>query len=333
MLNNLTRPAYALGFFVFAMALIPLNDSFIKLMSDHLSVFQILSMRAFVSILLLLMIPGTIKAVTQLSGTTFIKLVLRGLCLVGAMLMFFLPLAQLGLAEVTAIFFTAPLLISLLSVPILGEKLGIYRIGAVLFGMAGVLVIVRPGSDDFTFAYLMPIASAIAYATFQIVTRYIRNDASLLSMVVVQNLVYFAAGIIGVAAGMALFKTPIDGEIMGFLTRGPAAPFLHEYFFLLVGGFIVLTLSFASANAYSNVEATLIAPFEYVALPMAILWGIVFWGEWPDTQAWIGMSMIMGAGIVVIYRENIKSEETASAAPMRAASVVSVIQNQDDDTK
>jgi len=333
MSHKLKQPAYALGFFVFAMALIPLNDSFIKLMSEHLSVFQILSMRAVVCICILSVIPGAIAAVIGLSGKIFLKLVFRGTCLVGAMLMFFLPLAQLGLAEVTAIFFTAPLLISLLSVPILGERLGIYRIGAVVVGLLGVIVIVRPGTDGFTFAYLMPIASATSYATYQIVTRYIRNEASLLSMVVVQNLVYFAAGIIGIIAGWLLVSEPLDGEIMGFLTRGLTTPYSHEFLFLLVGGFIVLTLSFASANVYSNVEATLIAPFEYVALPMAIFWGIIFWGDWPDIQAWIGISKILAAGIIVIYRENIKSTETASAAPMRAASVSSIIPYEDEEAE
>ena len=330
MLERLRQPAFALGFFVFAMALIPLNDSFIKLMSGHLSIFQILSMRAVVCLSILIVVPGAIYAVTSLKWITFFKLVFRGTCLVGAMLMFFLPLAQLGLAEVTAIFFTAPLLISILSVPILGEKLGIYRIGAVIIGLAGVIVIVRPGSDGFTFAYLMPIAAATSYAAYQIVTRYIRNEATLLSMVVVQNLVYFVAGLIGIMVGQLLINGPVEGEIMGFLTRDLTTPYPEELLFLLVGGFIVLTLSFASANVYSNVEATLIAPFEYVALPMAIFWGIVFWGDWPDLQSWIGITMILAAGIIVIYRENIKSTETASAAPMRAASVASAM-HQDED--
>ena len=159
------------------------------------------------------------------------------------------------------------------------------------------------------------------------------NEASLLSMVVVQNLVYFAAGIIGIIAGWLLVSDTLDGEIMGFLTRGLTTPYSHEFLFLLVGGFIVLTLSFASANVYSNVEATLIAPFEYVALPMAIFWGIIFWGDWPDIQAWIGISMILAAGIIVIYRENIKSTETASAAPMRAASVSSIIPYEDEEAE
>ncbi len=329
MLSVLSQPKFALGFFVFAMALIPLNDALIKLMSDHLSIFQILAMRAIFCLAILIFIPGTISSMIGLSRNTIIKLSIRGLCLVGAMLFFFLPLATLGLAEVTAIFFTAPLLITLLSVPVLGEKLGIYRITAVLIGLAGVLVIVRPGSEGFQLAYIMPILSAISYSAFQLITRYIRNEAPLLAMVAFQNIIYFWVGVFGVVLTIAFAPPNVSGDVMGFLLRGWQTPLAHEYAFLAFGGLIVLTLSFASTNVYSNVEATYVAPFEYVALPTAIVWGILIWGDWPDLQAWIGIAMIIGGGIFMIYRENRRSQEVASAVPMRAA--VTNTENLDDD--
>lgn len=328
-MDALKRPGIAIGFFVFAMALIPLNDSFIKLMSSHLSIFQILAMRAVVCLVILALIPGAIASVQKLKLSSILILIGRGMCLVGAMLFFFLPLATLELAEVTAIFFTAPLLISLLSVPVLGEKLGIYRIIAVLIGMIGVLLIVRPGSEGFQLAYLMPVLSAISYASFQIVTRYIRNEAELLAMVTIQNIVYFSVGIIGLLAILAFGPENPQGEVWGFLLRGLQAPYFQEYFFFLLGGIIVLTLSFASANVYSNVEATYVAPFEYVALPMAVLWGIVFWGDWPDLNAWIGIIFIVSAGILMVYRENLNAQKVASSVPMRSASTNTI--NVEDD--
>ena len=90
-------------------------------------------------------------------------------------------------------------------------------------------------------------------------------------------------------------------------------------FFFAVAGVFVLNLAFCSTNVYSNVEATLVAPFEYIALPMAIFWGIMIWGDWPDLNAWIGISMIIGSGIFLIYRENIKKREIVSSVPMRSA--------------
>lgn len=315
----IARPRIALAFFMFAMAMIPLNDAFIKLMSDHLSIFQILSMRAFFTVALLACMPGAVKELIALSGLTFLKLALRGICLVGAMLFFFLPLSVLSLAEVTAIFFTAPLLISLLSVPILGEKLGIYRITAVLIGLAGVLVIVRPGGDGFKAAYLMPILSAFSYASFQIITRYMRNEAPIISMVFVQNIIYLLAGLVGLFITLQLPTPETSDGVIGFLMRGWVTPYAYEYLFFAVGGVIVLTLSFASTNVYSNVEATYVAPFEYVALPTAVLWGIIIWSDWPDATTWLGTFLILSGGLFMVYRENKLNKTIASQAPMRAS--------------
>ena len=315
----IARPTVAIVLFVIAMALIPLNDSLIKLMSDKMSVFQILGLRAGISLALIMLIPMTLPAVSKLGFATWLKLSVRGFCLVGAMLFFFLPLASLSLAEVSAIFYTAPLLISVLSVPILGERLGIFRISAVIVGLIGVLFIVKPGSDGFQLAYLMPIGSALSYAAFQIITRYIRNEAPVIAMVAVQNIIYFATGMAGILLIYLLQPEVSDNPISGFLLRAWATPGTTELLYLGVAGVFVLNLAFCSTNVYSNVEATLVAPFEYIALPMAIFWGIVIWGDWPDLNAWIGISMIIGSGIFLIYRENIRNREVVSSVPMRSA--------------
>ncbi|MEM9332963.1 MAG: DMT family transporter [Pseudomonadota bacterium] len=326
----IARPTVAIVFFVFAMALIPLNDSLIKLMSGTMSVFQILGLRAVISLSLVLLVPLAFTSVLQLKPATVLKLTIRGFCLVGAMLFFFLPLATLSLAEVTAIFFTAPLLISVLSVPVLGEKLGVFRISAVIIGMVGVLIIVRPGSEGFQISYLMPIASAASYAAFQIITRYIRNEAPVIAMVAVQNFIYLVTGMIGMLAIFLLSPEVPDNPIGGFLLRGWTNPSLTELIYLALAGVIVLNLAFASTNVYSNVEASLVAPFEYVALPMAVLWGIIIWGDWPALNAWIGMTMILGAGIFMIYRENLRNREIVSSVPMRSAATNTVNVDEND---
>jgi len=318
-LLTLARPPVAIALFVFAMALIPFNDALIKLMSDKMSIFQILALRAALSLTVVLLIPTTVSAILSLRFKTWLKLILRGMCLVGAMLFFFLPLAKLSLAEVTAIFFTAPLLISLLSIPVLGEQLGAYRLMAVLIGMSGVLFIVKPGTDGFQTTYLIPLASSIYYAVFQIITRFIRNEAPLLAMVAVQNIIYFCVGVIGIICIAVLQPDFGENPIQGFLLRPWHTPQAVEIVYLTVCGLIVLTLAFASTNVYSNVEATFVSPFEYVALPMAVLWGIVLWGDWPDLTTWIGICLIVTAGIFLVYREHVRSRNLVATVPMRSA--------------
>ena len=138
-------------------------------------------------------------------------------------------------------------------------------------------------------------------------------------MVTVQNLVYLATGLIGMGAIFLFNPTVPDSPIGGFLLRGWTTPGSLEILFLGIAGLAVLNLSFASTNVYKNVEASIVAPFEYIALPMAIFWGIMIWGDWPKTNAWIGIAMIIGAGIFMIYRERRRNSEIASSVPMRSA--------------
>ena len=123
----------------------------------------------------------------------------------------------------------------------------------------------------------------------------------------------------GVAITMAIGSQGFEGPVWGFLMRGWQTPYLHEYAYFVAGGFIVLTLAFVSTNVYSNVEATLVAPFEYVALPTAVIWGILIWDDWPDLNAWVGIALIVGSGLFVIYRENAKDQEVVASVPMRAS--------------
>lgn len=315
----MAKPAVALGYFIFAMALIPLNDSMIKLMSGSLSIFQIMAVRAAFALFIVMLFPLTWRSLASMRLATWLKVLGRGMCLVGAMLFFFLPLATLNLADTTAIFFTAPLIISILSVPLLGEKLGIYRIIAVVCGLIGVLIIVKPGSSSFQLAYLLPLASAVSYAAFQLITRYIRNEAEVAAMVAAQNLIYLATGVIGVLA-IYIFSPQIpDGQIWQFLLRPWQTPGWMEISMLVIAAFIVLNLSIASTNVYSNVEATYVAPFEYIALPMAVFWGIVIWGDWPELTSWLGIGLILSGGIFMIYRENRRDKTLVSSIPMRAS--------------
>ena len=318
-MEKISRPTIAIVLFIIGMGLIPVNDVVIKLMSDRISIFEILALRSAFIVLIVFCFPATLRSLMKLSYRNWMFLSVRGICIVSAMLLFFLSLASLGLAEATSIFFTAPLMISLMSVPMLGEKLGIYRISAALVGGVGVLLIVQPGGDGFKMAYLLTIVSAISYAAFQLITRYLKDEVDLSAMVGVQNLIYLAVGLIGLSLVTLIDPTIPDGKIWNFMLRPFVSPTPTEIAHLIVAGLIVLFLSIASANVYSNVEATYVAPFEYAALPFSIIWGILIWNDWPSTLSWIGMALILAGGIFMIYRENHKKKPIASAVPMRSS--------------
>ena len=238
------------------------------------------------------------------------------------MVLFFVSLGSLPLASVIAIFFVSPLIITVLSVPLLGEKIGWHRLTAVISGMLGVLFIIQPGGLEFQIEALFVVGAAFSYAVFQIWTRRLRTVGNLIGMVAVQHVCYLAVGLMFTAVN---FIWPIDysgNPTVDFLLRSPTSMSYTHIFYVVICSFSVLLLSFASSNAYRSVEASLIAPFEYVAIPLGVVWGILIWNDWPDKMAFVGIVMILAGGLYTLYRENIKSVDLVTSTPMPATAAI-----------
>ena len=124
---------------------------------------------------------------------------------------------------------------------------------------------------------------------------------------------------------------PTGNATFDFLVRGPVLMSSMDWLFVVICCLSVLFLSVASSNAYRSVEASLIAPFEYTAIPFGAVWGVVIWGEWPATTAWIGMLLILFGGIYTLFRENIRNVDVATSVPMPAAAAAQ--QNFDGETR
>ena len=304
------------------MALIPLNDALVKIMSSHISLGQIVALRAIICLTVIGLLSNGLSAVLKLGASVFFRFVGRGLCLVFAMLLFFAALSSLPLANVIAIFFVSPLIISLLSVPFLGETIGIHRFASVSIGMFGVVVIIKPTNADFQVESLLAFGAAICYAIFQIWTRRLKAQGSLSAMVTVQHLCYLFAGLFLLALTMIWPHENTGNASVDFLRRGPVKISLVDWFFLLICSGSVLLLSVASSNAYRSIEASIIAPFEYTAIPFGALWGILIWGSWPSGSDFMGMLLILFGGIYTLHRENIRQIDFATSTPMPASTAM-----------
>ena len=325
------RPMVALAGLALGMGIIPLNDAMIKLLSADLPLSQIIAVRALLSLALVAIFSSGIRSMMGLSASAFWSFFGRGMCLVLAMVLFFVPLGSLPLPTVVAIFFVSPLLITLLSVPFLGETIGIHRIASVIAGMIGVLLIIQPGSADFRPETLLVILSAISYAAFQIWTRRLKSVGNLEAMVTVQHVCYLVAGLVFLIVNLVWPVAETGNASIDFLARAPAAMDMVMLLMLAGCAFTVLFLSMASSNAYRVVEASLIAPFEYTAIPLGVFWGIVIWGDWPEPLAWIGMALILGGGLYAVARERAKERLVITSTPMPASAAMA--QNPEDDVR
>jgi drug/metabolite transporter (DMT)-like permease len=209
---------------------------------------------------------------------------LRSLLQFGATAFFFLSLAHIGLAEATAITDVNPVLITLGAALFLGERLGPRRIAGVIMALIGAMIIIRPGMGVFQPAALLPLACATCFAGYALTTRFVGDTEAPAT-----SLMYSAMfGTIVTSVMMIWWFEPIaTADLWGFALIGVIGT---------AGQFLLI-------RAYTIAEAGAIAPFGYVGILYATIWGIFFFDEWPDRWTIVGALVIAGAGLYVWHRE------------------------------
>lgn len=297
--------------------LFSLNDAGIKYLSEDYALHQIILLRSTIGLILTIAILMPLEGGYALMKTRHPVIhLIRGLLIVAANMAFFMGLAVISLSEATAIFFIAPLFITALSVIFLGEQVGARRWIAVFIGLAGVIVMVRPGTSTFQLAALLPLFAAFAYACMQILTRKIglTEKASTLTFYI-QLVFIIVSGTFGLFFSDGQYANP-DSPTMDFLFREWIMPDTKDLLVMIgiglssgIGGYLV-------SQAYRLCQAATIAPFEYVALVLAIVWGITIWGDWPDFYEWVGILMILGSGLFVFWREVLLDRKFVVRHPM-----------------
>ena len=165
----------------------------------------------------------------------------------------------------------------------------------------------------------MVFGAALSYAAFQIWTRRLKSVGNLSAMVTVQQLCYITGFLPILLVNYFLPRAESGNATLDFLFRAPVMPGAVDAGFLVVCTAAVLFLSMASSNAYRSVEASMIAPFEYTAIPFAVIWGIAIWGDWPDIWSWVGMGLILSGGLYTIWRERARDVEVMTSTPMPAS--------------
>ncbi|MBO9402223.1 DMT family transporter [Shimia sp. R9_3] len=289
---------------VIAVIFFSINDATIKFLSGDYALHQIVLIRSVIGLAILLAIIVPLQGGFGVLRTSrFGMHMLRGFCVVAANTTFFLGLAVLPLADAVAVFFVSPLLITAFSVLLLGEKIGPRRLLAVGLGMVGVLIMVRPGAEGFNAALLLPILAAVAYALLHVLTRKIGGTESAATMSVYIQLVFVVvSATVGATLGHGAWEDK-GGEMLAFLLRSWHIPAAADWPLLVLLGIASAGGGFFISQAYRLSEASLIAPLEYVAMPIAVVVGIVLFGEWPTPASWLGMVLIIGSGLFVFWRE------------------------------
>lgn len=310
------RPTAGIIFVLFGMLAISINDMLIKQLSGGYPLHQIIFVRSAIGIVFTLMLVQ-MEGGWRILGTRRPGLhLLRGLLVVVSNMTFFAGFAVLPLADVTALFFAAPLFITLLSIPVLGEKVGPLRIGAVVFGFVGVIIMQRPWQSAEALqvdriVLLLPVLSALTYAGMQIMTRKLGAASKASAMAVyIQATFIMVSALFWLVAGDGRFAGTGNPSVE-FLLRAWVWPAPDDWKVLIGLGFNSAIIGYCLSQAYRLSDAATVAPFEYIGLPLAVFWGWLIWADLPEWEVWTGMAMIMAAGLFVFLREKQKSRKVA----------------------
>ena len=300
----------AVSFLVLGIFCISVNDAIFKSLSHEYALHQLVFIRAVVG--LIIIIPSILiwQDITVLRTKKLSIHALRGFLIVLANLMFFAGLASLPLAEASAVVFVSPVLVTILSHYFLGESIGIWRWVAVIIGLAGMVCVVQPFGVRFDIAYLWPLGAALCYAGFTIVTRFLGKTDSVASLAVYSTGSFLIASILmGFIFGFGSV-TNIQNPNIEFILREWRWPDRSDFFLILAIGGLSAIIAVSMAAAYRLGEASFLAPFEYVNLPLVLLWGFIVFDDFPNVLGVLGIVLIIIGGLVMMFRERIRSKES-----------------------
>ncbi|MFC5738522.1 DMT family transporter [Sinirhodobacter huangdaonensis] len=212
----------------------------------------------------------------------------RGVMQVITIVLFFVAIRHIGLAEADALFDINPILITLGAALFLGERIGPRRIAGIVIAFLGALVILRPGVGAFEPAAALAFASAFSYAAGNLLTRVVRTDPLATSLI-----------------WSALVGTVLSSIALPFVWKEVA---IADFPIFLALGVLGSAGQALVVRAFSLSEASTLAPFGYFSLIFASLWGFLFFGQLPDVWTVAGALVIVGAGLYVWYRERKSAE-------------------------
>lgn len=299
---------------VAGIAIFSVQDLILKLISGDYPLHQAMLVRSLTAIPCLLVITyafdGTLRT---LVSPTWPAMLVRGLLNFLAYTLYYLALAALPMATTVALYFTAPLMIVVMSVFILRERVSPTRWLAVGLGFAGVILMVRPGGDLFDWAALLPILCSVAYAGSMIMARVMGSKDTAAAMAFWGNLAFLAC-----AAALALVYGrggTAEGlhPSLAFLTRGWVWPSTWDLCLMASCGLIAAVGLTLLIHAYRIAQSSVVAPFEFSFAFWGILWGWLFWGDLPDALGWAGIAVIIAAGVYVLRAEGV-SDRAAEPA-------------------
>lgn len=284
-----------LGVLVFSV-----QDAILKGVSARYPISEALFLRTIVAVPIILVVIARTGGLAALRTPNRGFLVVRAVIGFGAYVAYYLALPALPLADAVALFFAVPLVIAAMSGPFLGEPVRPVTWLAIMVGVAGVAVMLRPGTGLFQPAALLSLLAAFLYASQQIMARKVGGRETAAVMSFYQNGVF----LIGALAAAVILPVPAEGApihpSLAFLTRPWLVPTSFDLFLMLSCGAIAAAGTILLTDAYRRAPANIVSSFEYTGLIWTPLWGFLFFAEIPAWTTVAGGILIVLAGLIAL---------------------------------
>jgi len=304
-------------FILTGMALFSVQDSLIKYIFEDTALYELYFGRTLTALILLALY---LKITSQkLVMKTYYPLLttVRVICFFFGFSFFYISLTYMSLAMANALFFSSPFFISILAIVFLGEKVGIRRWLAIIVGFLGVYIVLNPNFENFDYTKLAPVACALFYAISMTITKITSDKDSVYS-----QMFHLYIGAIGISiiffifTGKGQFNTFSDPTLQFILREWFTNPTYSWPFILIMG--LVASLSFYFVfSAYSIASPSVVSLFEYSLIIWAIIIGYLLFNDIPTARTFIGVALIIGAGVYIYIREKARDQMIASDTPNR----------------
>ena len=304
-------------FILLGMVLFSIQDALIKFIYQDAALYELYFGRTFIALILLVSYLKFSKQEIIFKTHYPFLTILRVICFFFGFSFFYISLTYMSLAMANALFFSSPFFVSILATIFLKEKVGIRRWSAIFFGFFGVYLVLNPDFNNFDYMKLAPVACALCYSISMTITKI----TSVKDNVYTQMLhLYFGALLISILffifTGEGQFNNSSDPAFQ-FIFREWFTNPSYAWPFIIVMGCIGAFAFYFILNAYSIASPSVISLYEYSLIIWSILTGYILFNNIPTTRTFVGVSIIIGAGIYIYIREKAKDQMIVTDTPNR----------------
>jgi len=299
------------------MALFSIQDSLIKYIFEESALYELYFGRTLTALILLIVFLKITSQKLVIKTHYPLLTCCRVVCFFFGFSFFYISLTYMSLAMANALFFSSPFFISILAIIFLGEKVGIRRWLAIIVGFIGVYIVLNPDIENFNYMKLAPVACALCYAISMTITKITSEKDNVYS-----QMFHLYIGAIGISilffifTGKGQFNTFSDPTFQFILREWFTNP-TYAWPYIVAMGFVAAISFYCVFSAYSVASPSVVSLFEYSLIIWAIIIGYVLFNDVPTIRTFVGVALIISAGVYIYLREKVKDQMIVTDTPNR----------------